>query len=44
MRFEPAQNEPQGVVKARALESLQEEPFLEQTTDIGMIHVDVVPA
>ena len=44
MRFEPAQNEHQGVVNARALESLQEEPSLEENTDIGIIHEHVVPA
>ena len=44
MRFEPAQNEHQGVVNARALESLQEDPSLEETTDIGIIHEHVVPA
>ena len=44
MRFEPAQNEHQGVVNAHALESLQEKPSMEEATDIGIIHKHVVPA
>ena len=44
MRFEPAQNKHQYVVTARVIESLQKEPSLEETTDIGIIHEHVVPA
>ena len=44
MRFKPAQNEHQGVVNARAIELLQEEPSLEETTEIKTIREHVVPA